>query len=136
MGSPPDQWPDKRGFDRIFGIPHGGGVYFFPIRRGRDITLDGEPAPVDTAEFYTTDAFNDYAVQFIQDHVEATSNTSRQPFFLYVPHIAPHFPMQAKEEDIQGSFKKSYIFLKGTDSSEKELMPNLSIQTHQEVNPF
>ncbi len=45
--------------------------------------------------FYQTDAFTDYALRFL-DQAHATG----KPFFLYLPYHAPHYPLQAREEDI------------------------------------
>ncbi|WP_373497615.1 arylsulfatase [Aquiflexum sp.] len=110
VGGERANWPRQRGFDRFFGFPSGGGVYFFPIRSGRQVILDDDPVPLDTANFYSTDAFTDYAIQFIDEHM-ASKETANAPFFLYLPHIAPHFPLQAREEDIQkyrGSYKEGF----------------------------
>lgn len=98
VGSKKEDWPLKRGFDRFFGFPKGGGIYFYPYRKDRQAILDSVPAPIDTATFYSTDAINQYAVQFIDEHVQQKPDT---PFFLYVAHIAPHFPLQAHQSDIE-----------------------------------
>ena len=42
-----------------------------------------------------TDAINDHATRFINEH------NSNNPFFLYVAHTAPHWPMHALPEDIK-----------------------------------
>ncbi|NNE90700.1 MAG: sulfatase-like hydrolase/transferase, partial [Verrucomicrobiales bacterium] len=47
-------------------------------------------------EWYTTDVFTDYAIHFI-DEVRTKDDA---PFFAYIAHNAPHFPLHAKEEDI------------------------------------
>lgn len=94
LGSARGQWPLDRGFDRFYGLPEGGGVYFWPPFRERNVVLDStvvEPQ----AGWYSTDAFNDYAVRFIRE-----AHRTGAPFFLYLAHIAPHFPMQAPAEDI------------------------------------
>jgi len=101
VGAPPQHWPRQRGFDRYFGTPQGGGVYFkdtLTIRRKLhgDIffVLDDEQVEIPD-DFYVTDAFTDYALEFVDQAAAAG-----QPFFLYLAHIAPHFPLQAKPEDI------------------------------------
>jgi arylsulfatase len=108
LGNEKPYWPRERGFDRFFGFPQGGGVYFFPMREGRDLILDDDPVEVDTADFYSTDAFNDYAVQFIKEHYGEPNKRTNQPFFLYLPHIAPHFPLQARKEDI-AKYRGKYL---------------------------
>jgi len=96
VGDQPGQWPLDRGFQRFFGFPKGGGVYFYPFRKDRNAVLDSTIVEVDSATFYSTDAFTDYAIQFLESDKEAES-----PFFLYLPYIAPHFPLQAWPDDIQ-----------------------------------
>jgi arylsulfatase A-like enzyme len=111
LGNEKPYWPRQRGFDRFFGLPQGGGVYFFPMREGRDLILDDDPVAVDTADFYSTDAFNEYAVQFIKEHYEKPDMGTNQPFFLYLPHVAPHFPLQARQEDIakyRGKYREGF----------------------------
>ncbi len=102
MGSYKKHWPLKRGFDRFFGFSMGGGVYFYPLRPGRQTTLDDQPAEVNEETFYSTDAINDYAVRFIDEH------ESEFHFFLYIAHIAPHFPLQAHQYDVE-KYREKYI---------------------------
>ncbi|MPY88735.1 MAG: sulfatase-like hydrolase/transferase [Luteitalea sp.] len=94
VGDERGHWPLDRGFDRFYGIPAGGGVYFWPPLLDRQLVLDASViTPPDG--WYSTDAFNDQAVSFIRE-----AHQAGQPFFLYLPHIAPHFPLQAPEHDI------------------------------------
>ena len=96
-GSSQHNWPRQRGFDRFYGTIHGAGSFFDPNSLTRDNTLisphaDKEYKP---KEFYYTDAINDHATRFINEH------DSNNPFFLYVAHTAPHWPMHALPEDIE-----------------------------------
>jgi arylsulfatase len=97
VGSKPDQWPLDRGFDRYFGTPSGGGVYFkksMEVRQGVFFTHGNDR--VETPEdLYVTETFTDYAMKFIDEAVD-----DKEPFFLYLAHIAPHWPLQAKLEEI------------------------------------
>lgn len=98
VGSQPEHWPLQRGFDRYWGTPSGGGVYFkdtLKVRTNVFFTSGNEriEAPDD---LYVTDTFTDYALKFIDGAVEAD-----KPFFLYLAHIAPHWPLQAKPKDIE-----------------------------------
>lgn len=95
--------PWERGFHNFYGIPRGGGVYFWPPKLDRPVvTFDAgdEKGPVttqpDSATFYSTDAFTDYAV-----HQIAEKANDDKPFFMYIAYIAPHFPQQAREADIR-----------------------------------
>jgi arylsulfatase len=98
VGSAPGQWPLDRGFDRFWGTPAGGGVYFkdtLQIRKELFFVSDSERVePPD--DLYVTDTFTDRTLEFIEEAV----TRSRKPFFLYLAHIAPHWPLQAKPEDI------------------------------------
>jgi len=96
VGGRKDQWPLHRGFDRFFGFPRGGGIYFPPFRPGRIAIVDSTEIEVDPLAFYSTDAINDYACAFIDEAI-----SKDHPFFLYIAHIAPHFPLQAWPEDIE-----------------------------------
>lgn len=102
LGSAPEQWPTQRGFEQFYGIPEGGGVYFYPFNKRRNVVLNDSILTPDST-YYSTHAFNEYAVGFID---QATDQEA--PFFLYVAHIAPHFPLQAPKpvyEKYIGQFK-------------------------------
>jgi len=92
-------WPLQRGFDRFYGTIHGGGSFFDPTTLVRDNTLispfsDKEYQP---REFYYTDAINDHAVRFVNEHKKLSPE---KPFSIYMAHTAAHWPMHAKEADI------------------------------------
>jgi arylsulfatase A-like enzyme len=101
-GSPP--W--QRGFDRVLNIRAGG--IFFPhqnfqggdelTRRGQEpLYLDGQPiahdSPLLGRNWYTTFLWTDFALKFVDEARQAN-----KPFFLYIPHNAPHFPLMAPPE--------------------------------------
>jgi arylsulfatase A-like enzyme len=83
--------PYNRGFDEAFWHPNGG-VLFPEKKTGFIRDLYRGPNPVEEPE-YSTDAFGREAVAFIDRH-------SREPFFLYLAFIPPHWPMQAKPEHL------------------------------------
>ena len=95
-----EKWPLQRGFERFYGILAGACSYLRPSG-GRGLTLDNTKLPVPEAPYYTTDAFTDYAIRFVDEQKDD------KPFFLYLAFNAPHWPLQAKEEDIQ-KFTKIY----------------------------
>ena len=104
--------PLDRGFDRFWGLLSGCSNYFNPGVRRR-----GEPEPVhkkpgdhrpwgndgtvmhpytpEDPDFYATDAITDRACAFLDQY-----GAEDQPFLLYLPYTAPHFPMQALPKDI------------------------------------
>lgn len=101
--------PPKRGFERYFGFL-GGAVNFFTgldFGSGKNLMrLDEEVYTVPEDGFYTTDAFTDYAIEFLDEAAK-----KEKPFFLYVAHNAPHFPLQAWPEDIakyRGKYRKGW----------------------------
>jgi arylsulfatase A-like enzyme len=104
--------PVQRGFDRHYGLCDGCINYFNPGPK-----REGEPEPgqkrngyprrwaIDNQEFfpyvnndknfYTTDAFTDYAVRYLEEY-----RKEDKPFFLYVAYNAPHYPLHAWPKDI------------------------------------
>ncbi|MEL6108322.1 MAG: sulfatase-like hydrolase/transferase, partial [Planctomycetota bacterium] len=56
--------------------------------------LDDEEFQV-PERFYSTDAFTDYAIEFLDE-----ARQGDKPYFLYLAHNAPHFPLHALPEDI------------------------------------
>ena len=96
IGDEKPNWPINRGFDRFYGIPAGGGVYFWPpVGLDRKVYLNDQLVQPDS-NWYSTDAFTDYAINFISEAAR-----DEKPFFLYTAYIAPHFPLQAWPEDIK-----------------------------------
>ncbi|MBI1374261.1 MAG: sulfatase-like hydrolase/transferase [Phycisphaera sp.] len=89
--SDPVDWPRKRGFDRFYGIPEGGG-HQYRLLPDRHLVLDDTPIKVPDG-WYSTTAFTDYAIQFIDEGVKTD-----KPVFLYLAYTAPHWPLQAPEE--------------------------------------
>ncbi|MCK4921144.1 MAG: arylsulfatase [Bacteroidales bacterium] len=85
--------PLSRGFDRFFG--HKAGASNFWTGSGR-IELDHEHY-TPGEDYYSTDAFTDFAIQFLEENKEDDKN---QPFFLYLAYTAPHSPLQAPVKDI------------------------------------
>jgi arylsulfatase len=115
-GTPP--W--ERGFERVLSLRAGG--MFFPNQnfQGGDDTLtsrsreplylDGVATPRDAAIFgqnwYSTYLWTEFGLKFIDD-----ARRANKPFFLYLPHNAPHFPLMAPQELIakhRGKYKAGW----------------------------
>ena len=96
-GSSQHNWPRQRGFDRFYGTIHGAGSFFDPnsLTRGNTLISPYADKEYEPEVFYYTDAINDHATRFINEH------KGDDPFFLYVAHTAPHWPMHALPEDME-----------------------------------
>ena len=95
-GDSQHNWPRQRGFDRFYGTIHGAGSFFDPnsLTRGNTLISPYADPEYKPKTFYYTDAINDHAAKFITEH------KGDDPFFLYVAHTAPHWPMHALPEDM------------------------------------
>jgi arylsulfatase len=103
------QTPYQRGFDRYFGLTDGCCNFWNPGRarpgepepakkRIRRWANDGEefkPYTPQDKDFYTTDAFTDYAIGYLDEYKDED-----KPFFLYLAYTAPHYPLHVSEEDV------------------------------------
>lgn len=78
--------PTRHGFDEYFGVLLGHVDYYrYSYFDGTYALRDGE-TPVKT-EGYLTDLINQRAVEFVRKH-------AKEPFFVYVPYNAVHWPFQ------------------------------------------
>ena len=87
--------PTDRGFQKYFGHLSGATNFFTGDNTFR---LNGEPWDDFGPDFYTTDAWIEYGKKFIGDFLDDDPD---RPFFLYVAHNAPHYPLQARKEDCE-----------------------------------
>lgn len=114
VGQPHGTVPWKRGFDRSLNAPAGG--FYYGTGAGAKIFLNGEELANDSEklpkDWYTTDLWTDFGLRFIDEGI-----ASKKPFMLYLAHNAPHFPLQAPQEDID-KFKGKY--LKGYEKVRQE----------------
>ncbi len=86
--------PMERGFDHFFGFLGGFADHF---TGSPDFRLDNEPYNAWGEDYFSTNAFTDRAVKFIESVAELDEQT---PFFLMLSYQAPHNPLQAPREDI------------------------------------
>jgi len=103
--------PVRRGFDRYFGLADGCCNYWNPgeqregepppgrkYSRWRRWAIDEvvyQPYTPEDRNFYTTDAFTDYALKYLDEY-----GKEDRPIFLYLAYTAPHYPLHARPEDI------------------------------------
>jgi len=83
--------PRQRGFDHFYGIVDGATHFYSPHYLLEDDNLIEDIGD----DFYFTDAITDKAITMIEKSV-----SDAQPFFLYLAHAAPHWPLHAPAEDI------------------------------------
>lgn len=95
VGTFEGMWPTDRGFQRYYGIVRGATNFWRP---SPDKLLMDQTTPIEPpADFYATDSFTDAAIRMVE---EAESEDDDQPFFLYLAHVAPHWPLHAHASDV------------------------------------
>ena len=89
--------PRDHGFDRYFGFLSGCINFFTGVdwQTGKNLMRLDHAEFTAPDDFYSTDAFTDYAIEFLDE------SPRNKPFFLYLAHNAPHFPLHAPPEDIK-----------------------------------
>lgn len=103
LGSSSPNRPSDRGFDNYYGLLDGCCNFHDPSLpdpkfKGGRVRWFGEDDKRITEfseDFYTTDAFSDYACKAIDKAVN-----EKKPFFVHVCYTAPHYPLHAKAKDI------------------------------------
>jgi arylsulfatase len=107
LGGPKRPTPTDRGFDEFYGMIGGFNScfqedpFFTRLPAGRPKREYAKDA------FYSSDVFGDYALDFL-----ALARKDKKPFFQYLAFNAPHFPLQAKAEDIK---KYAHTYTMGWD---------------------
>jgi arylsulfatase A-like enzyme len=96
--APLESYPVRRGFDRFYGVIWGVVDYFDPFSLVEGV----EPVAAVPDDYYITDAITAKAVEAIHEFAR-----SDRPFFLYVAHCAPHWPLHARPQDVQ-RYRETY----------------------------
>jgi arylsulfatase len=138
--SPVEQYPVNRGFEKYYGNIFGVVNFFDPF------SLVNGTSPVESVPrgYYHTDALNDSAAAYVREF-----SKGEQPFFLYLAHTAPHWPLQALPEDIskyENTYKagwdairearyKKMIELGLVDPATTALSPRMGKELSWEANP-
>jgi arylsulfatase A-like enzyme len=103
LGTTPDRSPAQRGFERSYALTQGGAGHF---DQTGIITLDPAKTPkalyredgkeVDLPkDFYSSEFFASRLIDYIGER-----RSDAQPFLAYLAFTAPHWPLQARDEDI------------------------------------
>jgi len=97
--------PWTRGFDRSLNAAAGG--FYFPDSPRTDLFLNGENVGRRGGklpnQWYATDLWTDFGIKFIDEAIAL-----KKPFYLHLCHNAPHFPLQAPQDEIakvRGKYK-------------------------------
>lgn len=119
--------PRQRGFDRFYGIVDGVTHFFSPhFMLEDDLRVDVYPD-----NFYFTDAITDKAIDMVEEAVADDA-----PFFLYLAHAAPHWPLHAPPEDIA---RYDGVYGKGWDAvrtaRHEEMNARSLFQTSWDISP-
>lgn len=96
--------PTGRGFERFYGTIMSVRSYYNPP----SLMEDGRELPATQGDYHLTDAITEHATGYI------AQQSRDNPYFLYVAYTAPHFPLQAREEDIaryRGKFSAGWDVL-------------------------
>lgn len=119
LGYEPKFSPLDQGFEDFVGFL-GGNVDYFRHRELSDLEvyLDRRE-PVDR-EGYTTDLITRDALAYLEERAEEPE----RPFFLYLPHAAPHFPFQGPDDD-DGGMPSVEEWTEGTRETYIEMMKSL-----------
>jgi len=93
LGAKPPLLPANQGFDDFVGLGYGDGDHFTHIDRlGNKDWWHNDSLKMEKG--YSVDLITDHSIDFIKKNREA-------PFFLYVSHLAIHFPWQAPNDPPQ-----------------------------------
>jgi arylsulfatase A-like enzyme len=105
--------PILRGFDEFYGYTRGhshdqyDADYYLRLPEGRKKEIDPP-----TGEYYATDVFNEYAIEFIRQ-----GQKRGKPWFVFLGHSSPHFPVQAPAERAD---RHEATYLRGWDALREE----------------
>ena len=96
--------PWGRGFERSINGPVGG--FYYPDSPRTEVFLNGENVGRRGGKlpenWYSTDLWTDFAIKFIDEALAA-----KKPFYVHLCHNAPHFPLQAPQDEI-AKFRGNY----------------------------
>ena len=100
--------PTRRGFEEFYGYAFNhshdqwDADFYQRMPSGRAKEIDPPQG-----KFYATDVFNEYALEFIKQ-----GQKRDRPWFLFLGHSSPHFPVQAPRESADKYFER---YLRGWD---------------------
>jgi arylsulfatase len=99
-----DPVPTEQGFDEFYGFTHGYAANAWNEDMMVRLPEGSSTIDYEEGEFFDTDAFTDYALKFIK---QSQQESPDKPWFTFVSHHAPHFPVQAPKDYIN-KYKDKY----------------------------
>ena len=101
--------PWKRGFQRTMSSALG--AIYYPDQKAKDdkgkLYIDGKAYalndPVFGKDWYISDLITEWGTKYIDE-----AKAKDKPFFLYLAHVAPHFPVMAPYDDVE-RFRTQYM---------------------------
>jgi arylsulfatase A-like enzyme len=99
LGTRAEDSPARHGFDQSFDLAQGGGNHYgrdlaTPTRIGTTYWENGVKLAALPANFYSSDTYASKLIAFLD------KADKRKPFFAYLTFTAPHWPLQAPDEDV------------------------------------
>lgn len=137
LGRTPEYYPPTKGFTESFALMIGGASHFsdntsiMAADPDPGIYVEGvtrlEALPDD---FYSSTYYVDRVIHYVEKHRE-----SNRPFFAYLAPTAPHWPLQAPDENIakyRGYYDSGYEHIR---RARYEKLKSLGLNTHDEELP-
>lgn len=108
--------PTLQGFDEFTGFVSGNIDYHAHI--DQEGYLDWwKAAEIKNEESYSTDLITEYGIKYIKEN---DPEKTGKPFFLYLPHAAPHYPYQRRMDKVLRKVGKA-----GTEAVNKDSIPSI-----------
>ncbi|MEM9325873.1 MAG: sulfatase-like hydrolase/transferase, partial [Bacteroidota bacterium] len=111
-------FPVDRGFDRYYGLISGA-MNYWNITKGKNLNVERQFVEDTTLindqvkdGFYSTHAYTQKALEYLDDHFQDHGDS---PFFMYIAHQAPHWPLHAPDSAIakyRGKYKMGWEALR------------------------
>ena len=109
--------PTQHGFEQFYGTLISAQTFWDPTTYLR-LPKESKRRTYEPGAFYGTDALTDHALDFLEE----ARRTPEQPWFLYLAYNAPHFPLQARSEDV-AKYRDRYA--SGWDSIREERLARM-----------
>jgi arylsulfatase len=109
--------PTRHGFEQFYGTLISAQTFWDPDTYLR-LPPESRTRAYAKDAFYGTDALTDYALDFLDD----ARQTPDRPWFLYLAYNSPHFPLQARRDEI-AKYKDRYAL--GWDALREERLARM-----------